>query len=279
MLGLLLATVALLSAWSPAADALTKLRTRPAAPTPAATPSPSAVAPARTANPAPSASAAAVGPYRVVGLGDSVPAGSACSCTSYVALVGASEAARRGTRAAVTNLAQGGLTTADLLEQLEEGSVRRAVAAADLVIVTVGANDFDSSAVGDSSCSAPALSCFQPVLQQQTSQVAAALREVRQLQAAHGGRTLVTGYWNVFLDGSVAAAQGAAYVRNSVALTRAENALLAAAAAAQGATYVDVFTPFKGSGDRDDTALLAPDGDHPNAAGHGLLASTLEGAL
>ena len=42
----------------------------------------------------------------------------------------------------------------------------------------------------------------------------------------------------------------------------------------QGAHYVDLFRPFEQSG-RDVTSLMAPDGDHPNAAGHELIARTL----
>ena len=45
-------------------------------------------------------------------------------------------------------------------------------------------------------------------------------------------------------------------------------------------TYVDIYTPFKGAdGSTDDTALLADDGDHPNAAGHQLIATALLAAL
>jgi lysophospholipase L1-like esterase len=78
----------------------------------------------------------------------------------------------------------------------------------------------------------------------------------------------------------VAATRGADYVRNSVALTEAENAQIAAAAGRAGAGYVDIFTPFKGdSGTKNDTSLLAADGDHPDAAGHRLIAASLESAL
>jgi lysophospholipase L1-like esterase len=38
---------------------------------------------------------------------------------------------------------------------------------------------------------------------------------------------------------------------------------------------VDIYAPFEGAGDRNPTALLADDGDHPNAAGHRLIAKAL----
>ena len=105
-------------------------------------------------------------------------------------------------------------------------------------------------------------------------------KQVGTLLAGRSATVLVTGYWNVFLDGDVAAIRGVDYMRNSIALTRAENTQIAAAARAQQDTYVDIYTPFKGdSGAENDTSLLAPDGDHPNAAGHHTIALALESAL
>jgi lysophospholipase L1-like esterase len=243
----------------------------PASSAPAAAPSPAAALASPSPSPSPS------GPYRVVGLGDSVPAGSACGCTSYISLAGREQAAQQGMTADVSNLAKGGLTTPDVLAQLKDSSVRRKIAAADLVIITIGANDFDTDSVASASCGGPGLDCFQSTLKQQKSQLEDVFSEVGALTDA---TVEVTGYWNVFLDGDVAAARGADYVRNSIALTRAENAQIAAAAQQNGATYVDIFTPFKGaSGAKNDTSLLAADGDHPDAAGHRKIAEALESAL
>jgi lysophospholipase L1-like esterase len=228
----------------------------------------------------PTASASPAEPYRVVGLGDSIPAGSACGCTSYVTLVGQSLAATTGRTASIDNLARGGATTDDVADQLAWSDVRAEISDADLVIVTIGANDFDADIVASPDCApASGLACYQRTLAQQRSTLATVLAQIRQLQAAARGRLLVTGYWNVFLDGEVGRGQGAAYVTNSDALTVADNALIASVSAAGGATYVDVYTPFKGSGSVDDTALLAADGDHPDAAGHRLIAEALLGAL
>ena len=251
---------------------------------PAAAPSPvsPSKAPAATpsASPSPSPSPSRSGPYRVVGLGDSVPAGNACGCTSYVSLTGRRQAAHLGTTAVVSNLAQGGLTTPGLLDQLQDPSVSRQIAAADLVIVTIGANDFDTGRVASQSCDGPGLDCFRSTLTRQASQLDEVFTKVDALLAGRSATVLVTGYWNVFLDGDVAAARGTGYVRNSVALTRAENAQIAAAAERRDATYVDVFTPFKGaSGTENDTSLLAADGDHPDAAGHRRIAEALQSAL
>jgi hypothetical protein len=64
------------------------------------------------------------------------------------------------------------------------------------------------------------------------------------------------------------------------AVTAEVNRRVSAAAAAHGATYVDLVTPFRGpDGSKDATPLLAPDGDHPDAAGHAVIAEALAAAL
>jgi lysophospholipase L1-like esterase len=222
--------------------------------------------------------ATAAGAYRVVGLGDSVPSGNNCGCVDYVTLVTRAMAAEEGKAPAVHNEAQGGLTTADVLAQLAQPQIRTEIADSDLVIMTVGANDFDTDVLTSASCQPdPATTCYAPTLAQQRTQLDSILNQVRTLQAARGGRAVVTGYWNVFLDGDVAAARGPLYVQDSDELTEAENAQIASLATQAGSQYVDVYAPFKAVGN--DTPLLAADGDHPSAAGHTLIADALANAL
>jgi lysophospholipase L1-like esterase len=84
----------------------------------------------------------------------------------------------------------------------------------------------------------------------------------------------VTGYWNVFQDGAVAADKyGAAFEQASDALTRQANSAIKQAAVNTGATYVDIYTPIKAHDP--DTSLLSPDGDHLSQSGHDLVAATL----
>lgn len=87
----------------------------------------------------------------------------------------------------------------------------------------------------------------------------------------------VTGYWDVFIDGDVAAhTYGAGFQADSTALTRQANAVIQSVAQNQGATYVDLFTPLKGpAGGGDPTSMLAADSDHPNQAVHQEIADTL----
>jgi lysophospholipase L1-like esterase len=247
-----------------------------------ASPAPSSSAPppptvVPTPTPVPSTPA---GPYRVVGLGDSVPAGSECGCTSYVTLTADALAEQSGRSADVHNLAVGGMTTPGVVAQLNESAVRDEIAEADLVIVTIGANDFDPGVLTSAACEPLSeMPCYQSVLADQREELSSILTEVGGLQASHGGRTVVTGYWNVFLDGDVGRSQGSDYVEASDALTLLDNALIESVGTAHGATYVDIYRPFKGDGSVDDTDLLAADGDHPNASGHRLIAQTLVSAL
>lgn len=54
------------------------------------------------------------------------------------------------------------------------------------------------------------------------------------------------------------------------------NLVIASAAQTFGARYVDLARPFaQATSDGDATGLLEPDGDHPNAAGHALIATSL----
>jgi lysophospholipase L1-like esterase len=212
---------------------------------------------------------------RVVGLGDSVPAGSACDCTDYVNLL----ARGLGDDVQSTNLAVPGQTSSGLMDQLSSADVRTAVANADVVVVTIGANDVeadDPSTCGSAQDEPACYSAELTGLSQNLDRVAAAVVALTR----PGARVLLTGYWNVFLDGATARAQGADYVRIADAVTREVNTRISAAAAAHGAVFVDLFTPFRGAdGSKDCTPLLADDGDHPDAAGHALIAHTLLAAL
>jgi lysophospholipase L1-like esterase len=223
----------------------------------------------------------------VVGLGDSVPAGTNCGCTDYVDLLAQDLGSKQGLPVTATNLATPGLTTQGLLDQLASPEVRQALSTADVVVVTIGANDVEGTA-DPSDCALPAgqdadsaaAACYGDQLTELGPNLDRIAAQIAALPTAPGARVLLTGYWNVFLDGSVAQAKGGTYVAVADAVTRAVNQRIAAAASAHGSTYVDLMTPFHGSnGTGDCTALLASDGDHPNAAGHALIEQTLAAAL
>lgn len=219
---------------------------------------------------------AAQRPIRVVvALGDSVPAGTACNCSPYVDLVADAVASTQHARVTAVNLSVPGQTIGGLTSQLRSSSAAGELARADVVLVTVGANDLEGEeqCTPDSptTCYAGDLRALQPAYVRMLDLLGATV--------SPRAKIVVTGYWNVFLDGAVATEKGATYVSNSRELTQAVNDVIAAAAETHSATYVDIFAPFKGAGDADDTALLAADGDHPDAAGHRVIAESIVSVL
>jgi lysophospholipase L1-like esterase len=216
--------------------------------------------------------------FTVVALGDSVTSGVACQCTAFPRLYGRLVAERTGLSVAVDNQGVSGMNSNGLLDQLEHkhSGISEAVQAANIVLITIGANDFANheDAVTRASCT-PVVpdSCVAKELSRLPTNLHRILARIRSLRP--GATVLMTGYWNVFQDGQVAREL---YTRDGIeasfALTRAANAAVADVARTDGAKYVDIFNPFEKPG-LDVTTLLAPDGDHPNAAGHTLIAQTL----
>ena len=208
-------------------------------------------------------------------LGDSVPSGSVCGCMPFPLRVGALLQRLTRHREVVHDDAVGGLTAQGVLVQLRRSSLVRAhVAASDVVVVMVGANDVETSAACGTS-----VACYGPALRRLVADIDTLLDDVAALRRGRATTLVVVGYWNVWKDGAVARRLGTAYVRAGVALTRSVNAVLASVARADGALYVDTWVPFRGSTNRDDTWLLAADGDHPNTWGHGRIASAVMSAL
>jgi lysophospholipase L1-like esterase len=217
---------------------------------------------------------------RVVVLGDSVATGAGCDCRPFGPRLATLLASRLHRAVHVSTLAKDGQTAADLLSQLQsDAGTEQQLRTASAVTVTIGANDFDASGAvpscadrgRETACYDSGLKVLKPLLGQ-------LLGRLRSLTPSHT-RLLVTGYWNVFLDGAVGASEGAAYERTSDALTRRVNDELRAAARDVGATYIDLYRAFRGTGTTDDTPLLAADGDHPSDAGQQRIAQVLAGGL
>lgn len=226
--------------------------------------------PSVAASPVVRAVAAAVSPpstpLHLVGLGDSVMAGTACGCDGIVSEYADLLANRSGRQVSAHNFGADGATTEDLLSALRDDSdTRAAVRQADVVVIIIGANDLsdDLASWRAGSCSTACYSADVTAMGQRLGQV---LDTVRSL-AGSDATVLVTNYWNVFLDGRVAKQDGGqAELTFSTTVTASANKVIAAAASSHGATLVDLVAPFKGGG-ADPTSLLAADGDHPNATG------------
>jgi lysophospholipase L1-like esterase len=231
---------------------------------------------------APAPSGAGHRAWNVVGLGDSITSGQGCpGCVPFVDLYAQQITRTTSLQATVTNLGVGGWTSSDLLTSLSDrGPNSQHVRDSDIIIVTIGANDFlpmlDTALRGDCG-GADGLSCFGSALTVLRDNLTAILHRIQQLRAGQLTAVRVTGYWNVFLDGTVAArTYGPSFQRSSSTLTQHVNGVIQEVAQEQGAQYVDLYIPFKGeAGDDDDTPLLADDGDHPNQAGHQEIADSL----
>ena len=188
-------------------------------------------------------------------------AGSACDCTDFVHRYAAQVPANAGGPARAVNLGVGGQTSAELLSEIGSGgAMAQQVAAADVLLVTIGANDLVplQDTWSSSGCAA---SCSSPAVQAVGRNITGIVDHAKALRGGRPIRILVTDYWNVFEDGDVASAShGSAYLAWSDALSRQLNASVCSAARGAGATCVDLYAPFKGDGSRNPTALLAGDG-------------------
>jgi len=212
----------------------------------------------------------------VVGIGDSVTSATVCGCTGFVESYAAQLPTAAGGPARAVNLGTNGLTAAGLRALLTSPSpTASGVAEADILLVTIGANDLMPLLSQWQSGSCPA-ACYSPSVDAVGSDLSAILAAAKELRGGRTTQVLVTDYWNVFADGDVAHdSEGPAYLRWSDELTRALNNRICTAAENAGATCVDLYAPYKGDGSRNPTALLAGDGDHPNAAGNQLISSAL----
>jgi lysophospholipase L1-like esterase len=198
---------------------------------------------------------------------------------NFVSAYAAMVAAGKSARPIVDNDAVSGSTSADVVNQLAHaGAVQAHVRAATTVLIMTGANDFND-AFDAVSLGAPAATTFPPVATAVQDNVTALVQKIQALN--HNAHVVVLDYWAAMEDGAVAARDyDEPAMAASVASTSYVNDALAVAAKATGALYVSTYTAFKGpAGTNDPTALLAADGDHPNAAGHQLIARAIYTAL
>ncbi|GAE76889.1 lipase/acylhydrolase with GDSL-like motif [Cutibacterium acnes JCM 18918] len=153
------------------------------------------------------------GTLATLGLGDSVPQGGTCTgCTTFIERVGTDMARKAGVKAAVHNESVSGYKTADLLTQLESNNAKALLATSDLAIVTIGANDFDlDTMVGQ--CAHSDTSCIADDVNGVTDRVRTILERVKAAMKTPRATVVVTGYWDVGLDGKAGRENGPDYVK------------------------------------------------------------------
>jgi lysophospholipase L1-like esterase len=221
----------------------------------------------------PSLSAAAQ--LRVVALGDSVTSGRNCGCAPFPDIYGDLLHARTDAPVTVENLGAAGLDSTGLLSRLDQPNspTELATASADVVLLTIGANDFGDHHDDITSGRCTGTECVSAELGQLTTNLDRILDRIHALRDGQPTTILVTGYWTVFQDGQVARRSFPTSGRAATTrLTRRVNTVIASTARSARAVYVDLYGPFESV---EVTNLLAPDGDHPNAAGHALIARLL----
>lgn len=211
----------------------------------------------------------------MVTFGDSVASGTHCGCTPFPAQYAAKVAARTGARVRMTNYAVAGFTSSNVMKQLHTTAVQATVRRAGTALVMIGANDFSAAFSRVLSGNQRATAAFPPVAAAVRRTVTAEIQLLKQLHP--GIHVIVAGYWNVMKDGQVGVrTYGTLGEKQALAATSAANTALYTAAHDTRSSYVSTFRPFKGPDGRTDcTRLLAPDGDHPNAAGHFAIARAL----
>lgn len=210
----------------------------------------------------------------VVALGDSVPAATACGCGGYVDDLATSLRTPAGP-VSVRNLAVPGMDTRGLLTRLRAPDVRAALARADIVVLQIGANDIAGNDLERTDCS-DATACWSADLAALGGRLDDVFATVTK-ETRPGTTVRALGYWNVAMDGEAGRERGTTYVRNSRDLTAGVNRLLDARAARHHVGYVDLSRLFLDDHAVDD--LLAADGDHPNAAGHRIIAKAVLNSL
>ena len=230
----------------------------------------------------PPAAESAVGPLRLVALGDSVPAAQHCpGCLGYVPQLAHDLADATGRRVGYTNLAYGGYTSAATLRLLSTPRAASVVAAADAVVITVGYNDINGADAAQAAGSCSGMACYAPVLPGIQQRLRLIVARVRALRGQRPTAIRVTDYYNSWYGDRAAARAhgGTGYWELSRTFTDALNEAITRGAQAAGARVVHLAGAFNGPDERGDAGrLLAADHDHPNQAGHDLIARLVAAA-
>lgn len=223
---------------------------------------------------------------RVAVIGDSIAYGrSDCGgCTPFVDRYATALAERTGRTVTADNLStHDDLTTPQLVTRIRSDEYfRTAVAAADILVVSIGHHDTPWAITTDSCDGANGASppweqyrepCMTHAAHQQAEQLKLFLAEARRLRAGQPTVQIVTTPYNDWI-GRPGASESA--TRPTALTLDAFEAADCAAAAGAGARCVDSYHAFNGPAGRSAAGdLLAADHTHPSARGHELFARLL----
>jgi lysophospholipase L1-like esterase len=252
-----------------------------------------AVGTAQSAAPSMASASSGITPLRVVGLGDSVMTAEGCpGCRLYLDQYAAALSDALGRPVTVDNLAVPGAEVAQLLTQvLGSADTREAIAAADVVVVTIGINDLPFNRLDDPCHVAPAYpviewtalttTCMDEVTGEFSADLGAVMLEVTALRAGEPtALRLTTVYDSVLGDGvdpswdSPDAVEPAVYAADSFWRATCD------VAATYGAACVDTYHVLNGPDGRTPAGpyLVAADYTHLGQAGHDAFAAALVAA-
>jgi DNA-binding beta-propeller fold protein YncE/lysophospholipase L1-like esterase len=243
-------------------------------------------APATTA---PTTAPAAAAPWSLVVVGDSIPYNSPqdCpGCTGFVDRYAAAIFQATGHPVQVQNLSQhNGLGTDGLLKELQSDAGRRAaLAAADVIVVSIGGNDIAWN-INDDPCDGPTTdnpdwSKFSPACAAAAAEVFRPKLEsvYSQIVALRAGKPTIFRTINRYNDwiGWPGHEVPPEAVRVTHDLVEAWNVMVCKAAPAQGFTCADIYRAFNGAdGITPAGDLLAADYTHPSDKGNEVIGNVL----
>jgi len=216
--------------------------------------------------PAPAAAAATgSGAFRIVALGDSLTrgAGDAAGGGGYPERVAAA-LRKEGRTVAVDNLAVDGAETGDFLRKMEEAGVAQRVAAADLILVSIGGNDLSHSLRS----AVPGETAADPTAAALTGSTLNFQRILSLLRKANGSSPIrILGLYNPFSETFDRKLAKETLLKWNVALEEVSYGV-------PGATVVPTADLFDERPDR-----LSPDRFHPGANGYGEIAGRVLSTL
>jgi lysophospholipase L1-like esterase len=219
-----------------------------------------------------------------VALGDSVPYGAGdVAGKSFVPLYAHFIEQDTGVAVRFHNLATDGGTARDLLRQLRaDQQVRRAVQQAEVLTISIGANDLESHLpdYASKTCGAPDnQACFRKAVAAFKPTWAAILTEIRSLRRDQS-LIRVTNDYNPFPGNARAAANLGAHITDAFTpYLRQLNAYRCSSAERMGILCADVAKAFNGANTNESAfakGLIGTDEfSHPSAKGHRLIAQLL----